>query len=178
MRSQLYIDGNWATPAGGGTFEVVNPATAAVLHNAPAGTAEDIDRAVDAARRAFDQSGWPRLPGSRRAAVLEAIAEGIRARLGELARLEVLDNGKPLPEAEWDVGDAAGCFEFYAGLAKQLDGNATVDIDLPDARFISKAVKEPVGVVGAIIPWNYPLLMAAWKVAPAAWSSSPRNSRR
>jgi betaine-aldehyde dehydrogenase len=80
--------------------------------------------------------------------------------------MEVIDNGKPLPEAEWDLGDAAGCFEFYAGLAEELDGEVE-PIALPDARFTAKVVREPVGVAAAIIPWNYPLLMASWKVAPA-----------
>jgi betaine-aldehyde dehydrogenase len=151
----------------GASFEVVNPATEEVIHRAPAGTAEDVDIAVKAARRAFDVDGWPQKTGSQRAVYLRAIADGIRARQQELARLEVLDNGKPFPEANWDVADAAGCFDFYAGLAEQLDNNPQEEIVLADARFTAKAVKEPIGVAGAIIPWNYPLLMAAWKVAPA-----------
>ncbi|NSY99067.1 aldehyde dehydrogenase family protein, partial [Agrobacterium tumefaciens] len=109
----------------------------------------------------------PRLSGAERAKYLRAIAEGIRNRLAELSKLEVRDNGKPLPEAEWDIGDAAGCFDFYADLAEQMDNGFEETIVLPDARFSSKVVKEPIGVAGAIIPWNYPLLMAAWKVAPA-----------
>lgn len=167
VRSQLFIDGTWVAPARGGTIPVYNPASGAVLHHAPAGTAEDVDRAVNAARHAFDAGPWPRRSGRDRATVLRAIAAGIRARADELARLEVADNGKPLPEAAWDVGDAAGCFEFYAGLAEELDNAAVEPIALPDARFVAKAVREPVGVAGLIIPWNYPLLMAAWKVAPA-----------
>jgi len=167
MRSELYIDGRWVPPVMGGTFDVVNPATEEVIHKAPAATAEDVEAAVAAARRAFDKDGWPKLSGSQRAAYLRAIANGIRARSQEIARLEVIDNGKPLPEADWDIADAAGCFDFYAGLAEQLDNSPEEPITLPDARFISKAVREPIGVAGAIIPWNYPLLMAAWKVAPA-----------
>ncbi|MEK0086154.1 aldehyde dehydrogenase family protein [Benzoatithermus flavus] len=167
MRSELYIDGKWVEPKKGGTFPVINPATEEVVHHAPSGTAEDVDAAVEAARRAFDEGPWPRLSGAERARYLRAIAAGIRARQGELARLEVIDNGKPLPEAEWDIADAAGCFEFYAGLADELDAKREEAIALGDARFSSKAVKEPLGVAGAIIPWNYPLLMAAWKVAPA-----------
>ncbi len=167
MRTELYIDGQWVKPLKGGSFEVVNPATEEVIHHAPSGTAEDVDVAVTAARRAFDVDGWPQKTGSQRAVYLRAIADGIRARQQELARLEVLDNGKPLPEADWDVADAAGCFDFYADLAEKLDNNPEEPIALSDSRFTSKAVKEPIGVAGAIIPWNYPLLMAAWKVAPA-----------
>ncbi|MEI3855312.1 MULTISPECIES: aldehyde dehydrogenase family protein [unclassified Ensifer] len=167
MRSELYIDGKWRPSSDGRTFDVVNPATEEVIHKVAAATAEDVDVAVKSARRAFDKDGWPKLSGAQRAKYLRAIAQGIRARQAEIARLEVIDNGKPFPEADWDVADAAGCFDFYAGLAEQLDNNPEEPIALPDARFTSKAVKEPIGVAGAIIPWNYPLLMAAWKVAPA-----------
>ena len=167
MRSGLFIDGKWVAPVKGGTFGIVNPATEEVIHKAAAASAEDVDIAVTAARRAFDKDGWPKLSGRERARFLRAIADGIRARQGEIARLEVIDNGKPLPEADWDVADAAGCFDFYAGLAEQLDNDPEETIALADARFTSKAVREPIGVAGAIIPWNYPLLMAAWKVAPA-----------
>ncbi|OXC71763.1 Aldehyde dehydrogenase [Caballeronia sordidicola] len=107
------------------------------------------------------------MSGAERGAVLRRIAKGIRDRLPELAEIEVRDNGKPLPEALWDLGDAAGCFEFYAGLAEQLDENAEQPVTLSDDRFSSVARKEPVGVAGAIIPWNFPMLMAAWKIAPA-----------
>jgi betaine-aldehyde dehydrogenase len=167
MRNELYIDGKWVKPAKGGMFPVTNPATEEVIHYAPLGTAEDVDAAVKAARRAFDEGPWPRLAGVDRARYLRAIAEGIRARQGELARLEVIDNGKPFPEADWDIADAAGCFQFYAGLADELDAKKEERVELGDARFTSKAVKEPLGVAGAIIPWNFPLLMAAWKIAPA-----------
>lgn len=167
MRSELYIDGTWVPSLSGETIDVVNPATEEVIHSFAAATAPDVDRAVKAARRAFDRDGWPKLSGARRAAFLRAIAEGIRSRQAELARLEVIDNGKPLPEAEWDIGDAAGCFDYYAGLAEEFDRTPAEAIALPDDRFTSKVVREAVGVVGAVIPWNYPLLMAAWKVAPA-----------
>ena len=167
MRNALYIDGRWKPASDGGTLEVVNPATEEVIHHVAAATAEDVDAAVKAARRAFDTDGWPRTTGAERARYLRAIADGIRARQAEIARLEVIDNGKPLPEADWDIADAAGCFDFYAGLAEQLDNDPEEPIPLADDRFTSRAVREPVGVAGAIIPWNYPLLMAAWKVAPA-----------
>lgn len=166
MQTRLFINGDWVAATGGATFPVVNPATEAVFHHIPAGTAADANAAVLAARAAFEHGPWRQMTGAQRAGYLRAIAQGIRDRLPELARLEVLDNGKPLPEAEWDLGDAAGCFDFYAGLAEELDGEVEA-ISLGDARFVSKAVREPGGVAGAIIPWNYPLLMAAWKVAPA-----------
>lgn len=166
MQTRLFINGDWVAATGGATLPVVNPATEAVFHHIPAGTAADANAAVLAARAAFDHGPWRQMSGAQRAGYLRAIAQGIRDRLPELARLEVLDNGKPLPEAEWDLGDAAGCFDFYAGLAEELDGEVET-ISLGDARFVSKAVREPVGVAGAIIPWNYALLMAAWKVAPA-----------
>lgn len=166
MRDQLHIGGHWVNPVHGGTFDVHNPATGGLLHRAPAATAPDVDRAVFAARAAFDTGDWPRRTGAARAGVLRAIAAGIRARRDELALLEVRDNGKPLPEAAWDIDDAAYCFDYYAGLAEGLDTPAEV-VPLPDARFAGTVVREPLGVVGAIIPWNYPLLMAAWKVAPA-----------
>jgi len=167
MQNKLYIDGKWVSPVKAGVFAAINPATEEVIHQVPTGTAEDIDLAVGAARRAFDSGPWPRLSGAARAGYLRKMAAGIRNRLEELAILEVRDNGKPLPEARWDVGDAAGCFEFYAGLAEELDTKSVESIPLPDDRFVTSVVKEPLGVAGAIIPWNYPLLMAAWKVAPA-----------
>jgi betaine-aldehyde dehydrogenase len=167
MREKLFIDGKWLSPAKGGTFAVVDPATEAVVHHAPAGTAEDIDAAVQAARRAFDEGPWPRMSGRERAIVLRRISEIILARKHDLARLEVIDNGKPMPEAVWDMEDTAGCFAFYAGLAEELDDNPEETIALSEPRFSSKVVREPIGVAGAIIPWNYPLLMASWKVAPA-----------
>ncbi|MBC7151118.1 MAG: aldehyde dehydrogenase family protein [Rhizobium sp.] len=167
MKHKLFIDGQWLAPVKGGTFPVVNPATEGVIHHAPAGTAEDIDLAVKAARRAFDTGPWPKLSGAERARYLRAMAEKILERKQELGRLEVIDNGKPLPEAVWDMEDTAGCFSFYAKLAEELDENPEEPIALSEPRFSSKVVREPIGVAGAIIPWNYPMLMASWKVAPA-----------
>ena len=164
---RLFIDGRWVAPAKNGTFETIDPSTEAIIAKVAAATAEDVDLAVRAARKAFDEGPWPRMSGAERAAVLRSIGKGIRDRLQELAEIEVRDNGKPLPEALWDVGDAAGCFEFYANLAEQLDENAEKPVRLSDDRFSSIARKEPVGIAGAIIPWNFPMLMAAWKVAPA-----------
>jgi len=164
---KLFIDGRWVAPLHNGSFETVDPCTEQVIAKVAAATAEDVDLAVKAARKAFDEGPWPRMSGAERAAVLRRIGKGIRDRLQELGEIEVRDNGKPLPEALWDLGDAAGCFDFYAGLAEKLDEHAETTIVLPDDRFSSVARKEPIGVAGAIIPWNFPLLMAAWKVAPA-----------
>lgn len=166
MQTQLFINGEWVAPLEGGSLPVIDPATEQVFHHIPAATAPDAEVAVRAARAAFDHGPWPRMSGAERAKYLRAMATGIRARLPELARLEVMDNGKPLPEAEWDLADAAGCFDFYAGLAEELDGEVE-DVALADGRFTARAVREPLGVAVAIVPWNYPLLMASWKVAPA-----------
>ncbi|MCP2072683.1 UNVERIFIED_ORG: betaine-aldehyde dehydrogenase [Pseudomonas lini] len=163
----LYIDGQWVKPALGGTFSTIDPSNESVIAHVAAATATDIDLAVKAARRAFDDGPWPQMTGAERAVVLRRIASGIRERLGVLAELEVRDNGKPLPEAQWDIGDTAGCFDFYADLAEELDVQQERRVNLADERFSCIARKEPMGVAGAIIPWNFPMLMAAWKVAPA-----------
>ena len=167
MRTELYIDGAWRPAAGGATVAVIDPATEKPFAEAARGTAADVDLAVQAARRAFDDGPWPRMGGRERAAIVRAIGRLIAERKEELAALEVRDNGKPLPEALWDVGDAAYCFEYYADMAEAAEAAGPMPIPLGDARFTSKVVHEPLGVVGAIVPWNYPLLMAAWKVAPA-----------
>ncbi|MCO6055568.1 aldehyde dehydrogenase family protein [Pseudomonas sp. MOB-449] len=164
---QLYINGQWVAPVKGGTFDTIDPSSEALIAKVAAASADDVNLAVRAARRAFDEGPWPQMSGSARAAVLRRIAQGIRDRQQELAELEVRDNGKPLPEALWDIGDTAGCFDFYADLAEDLDSHVEQPVALADERFSSVARKEPVGVAGAIIPWNFPMLMAAWKVAPA-----------
>lgn len=164
---KLYIGGQWVAPARGGVFETIDPSNESVIAKVAAATAEDIDLAVKAARKAFDEGPWPKMTGAERAAVLRRIADGIRERLDDLARLEVRDNGKPLPEAIWDIEDTAGCFDFYADLADDLDNNRETPVQLSDDRFSSVARKEPIGVAAGIIPWNFPMLMASWKVAPA-----------
>ncbi|PTU77842.1 aldehyde dehydrogenase [Pseudomonas indoloxydans] len=165
-RPHLFIDGQWLAPQSGKHLEVFDPSDASLLAKVAAAGRTDVDLAVSAARRAFDEGSWPRLSGHERAGVLRRIADGIRARQDELAVLEVRDNGKPLPEAQWDIADAAGCFDFYADLAARLDDDER-PIALGDKRFRASVVRQPVGVAAAVIPWNYPLLMAAWKVAPA-----------
>jgi len=166
MRDQLYINGEWVSPDLGGYLDVIDPATEQPLQRVAAGTEEDIDHAVRAARRAFDND-WGQTTGADRAVWLEALADELQGAQDDIATLEVRDNGKPLPEAQWDVGDAIACFRYYAGLARELDGRQDKPLALPDERFRCRIRLEPIGVAGQIIPWNYPLLMAAWKVAPA-----------
>lgn len=161
----LFIDGRWSDPAEGGRIEVLNPATEETLGSVAAGGLMDVGRAVAAAEAA--RRAWTSFSGRERGTLLRAIGQRIAERREALARIEVMDNGKPLPEALWDIDDAAGCFDFYAGLAEELDTWQNAAIVLPDARFASRLRHEPCGVAGLIIPWNYPLLMAAWKVAPA-----------
>ncbi|MCG2574818.1 aldehyde dehydrogenase family protein [Acinetobacter sp. ME22] len=164
--NQLYINGQWLTPKNGRTFSSIDPSNEQEIAQVAAASVEDAELAVQAARQAFDQTDWSQQP-KQRAVYLRAIAQEIRQQLDQLAEIEVRDNGKPLPEAVWDIQDAAGCFDFYADLAEQLADTQDEQIPLSDERFSSVVCKEAVGVACAIIPWNYPLLMAAWKVAPA-----------
>ncbi|AZD86860.1 Aldehyde dehydrogenase [Pseudomonas chlororaphis subsp. aureofaciens] len=162
----LFIDGRWVAPKQGKTFNSIDPAVEEINQIIGAAGKEDVDLAVAAARRALDQD-WGQSNGCERAVYLDALADHIDAHRDALAMVEVCDNGKPLPEAQWDVADAAGCFRYYAQLARELDERQDAPLVLPDARFTCRIRHEPVGVAGQIIPWNYPLLMAAWKVAPA-----------
>jgi len=163
----LYINGQWVAPIKGKTFDTINPADETLICQVAAATGEDIDTAVKAARNAFDNGNWPKTTGAQRAIFLRKIAAGIRAQRQQLAELEVKDNGKPLIEALADMDDSAGCFDFYADLAEKLDKSQEYPVKVGDERFNTVIRKEPIGVAGAIIPWNYPLLMVAWKVAPA-----------
>lgn len=167
MKDKLFINDEWVPATSGQMFDVVDPSNNEVVHKVARGGAADIDAAVRAARVAFDTGPWPRMSGAERAVVLRKMGDEITARTDELARMEVLDNGKPLPEAVWDIEDTAGVFHFYADLAERLDNSVEEEIELGMEGFTSQAVKEPVGVAGAIIPWNFPMLMASWKVAPA-----------
>lgn len=166
MQSNLFIAGTWQTAALGGTIDVVDPASERTFATVAAGTAEDIDRAVAAARKA-GAGAWGRTTGRERAVILRAIAKGIEAEKQALAELEVRDNGKPLPEALGDISDTVYCFELYATYAEELDARQGEAIAVPDDRFTTTVKYMPAGVAGLIVPWNYPLLMAAWKVAPA-----------
>eukprot|EP00899_Mesostigma_viride_P002931 jgi/Mesvir1/12639/Mv02194-RA.2 len=169
-RRDLYIDGKWTPVASGERLPVINPANEETVGSIPSASADDVDKAVLAARAAFDRDGgkrWSRASGAHRANILLAIAQLIKQRKTELANWEAQDSGKPLPETEWDMDDVAGCFEYYAGLAEKLDGAQDAPLELPMDAFKCHIRKEPVGVVALITPWNYPLLMATWKVAPA-----------
>ncbi len=167
MISKLLINGSWVNASSGETLDVIDPATEEVVHQVASAGKEDINAAVKAARIAFDSGPWSKMSGAERATILRNMATEIDSRTSELAGLEVLDNGKPLPEAVWDIEDTVACFNFYADLADEFHNTPDEKIVISDDRFSTKVVREPVGVVGAIIPWNFPLLMAAWKVAPA-----------
>ncbi|KAJ0983844.1 hypothetical protein J5N97_002200 [Dioscorea zingiberensis] len=167
---QLFIDGEWRQPVQGKRIPIINPATEATIGDIPAATAEDVELAVDAARKALAKNrgrDWARASGAHRAKYLRAIAAKITERKSELAKLEAIDCGKPLDEAAWDMDDVAGCFEYYADLAEALDRKQRAPLSIPMETFKSYVLREPIGVVGLITPWNYPLLMATWKVAPA-----------
>ncbi|CAH1423355.1 unnamed protein product [Lactuca virosa] len=144
--------------------------TTRIIGDIPAATSEDVDIAVKAARKALKRNGgkdWATASGAHRAKYLRAIAAKITEKKPELAKLEAIDNGKPLDEAAWDIDDVAGCFEYNADLAEALDAKQNAPIDLPMDTFKCHVIREPIGVVGLITPWNYPMLMATWKIAPA-----------
>jgi phenylacetaldehyde dehydrogenase len=167
---QLFINGQWADAASGKTFATPNPATGETLADIAEGEAEDINRAVQAARRAFEEGPWSRMSASERGRIIWRIGDLILAHTDELAQLEALDNGKPYGVAQVaDVPLAADLFHYMAGWATKIEGN-TISISvpyMPGANFHSYTLREPVGVCGQIIPWNFPLLMAAWKLGPA-----------
>jgi betaine-aldehyde dehydrogenase len=160
---QNFIDGKWVDARDGARFDVVDPATEEVIATAPDSKAADAEAAIDAARRAFDEGPWPRTGERERERVLLRAAEIVRREAERLAEMEVRDCGKPLAEAREDVSEAAFMFEYYGGWITKIMGE--IPPVGPDA--MSLVVKEPVGVAGLITPWNYPILMAAQKVAPA-----------
>ncbi|HET9481508.1 MAG TPA: aldehyde dehydrogenase family protein [Candidatus Polarisedimenticolia bacterium] len=163
--ARLFIDGEPCDAASGKTFETINPATGQVLTLVAEGDSEDIDRAVKAARAAFDAGPWTRkMSASDRGKVLWRLADLLLEHAEELAELETLDSGKPVTEnLKIDIPMVADIFQYYAGLATKIHGE-TLPVKGP---FLTYTLREPVGVCGAIIPWNFPLLMAAYKVAPA-----------
>jgi betaine-aldehyde dehydrogenase len=160
---KMWIAGEWVSARGNATRDVINPATGAVLAKVPEAAADDVEDAVNAAREAFDTGPWGKTMHRERGSILFKVAEGIRARATELAETDTKNMGKPIVEAELDIADAAHCFEYYAGMASKVHG---MTLPVPD-NALSFTLREPVGVAGQIIPWNYPLLMAAWKLAPA-----------
>ncbi|WP_338525912.1 aldehyde dehydrogenase family protein [Pseudomonas batumici] len=159
----LYIDGQWRS--GSEQLRVINPATEALLGSVSAGDEQAVAQAVSAASRAF--AGWSTSTGAQRGAVLRRIADGVRERRETLARLQSTNNGKPLFEAAIDVDDVIATFEYYAGLAETLDGQQDKAVELPSDAFAARVRREPCGVVGLIVPWNFPMVTTAWKLAPA-----------
>src|SRR5688572_1113739 len=158
-----FIGGRWQTSRSGQLREIRDPGNGELIAKVQESNREDVIAAVDAARRAFDSGPWRKTSAQDRGKFLFKAAEGIRAEAARLAQLEVQNCGKPLAEAEFDIADAANCFEFFGGLATKIHGET---MQVP-ANSLSFVVREPIGVCGQIIPWNYPLLMASWKLAPA-----------
>lgn len=163
MALENYINGKFVPAQSGATRSYLNPADNSCLGEAAESSVEDMQGAIEAARRAFDEGLWPRTPAQERAAKLFKLADLIESRAEELAEFETRNNGKPLREARFDAADAASCFRYYAGLATKPHGQT---FEVGDPNIVCQTVREPIGVCGQIIPWNYPLLMAAWKLAP------------
>src|SRR6267154_1488010 len=167
---KMLIDGKWVHAASGKTFPSYNPATGEVLAQVAEGDREDIEKAVKAARHAFDHGPWRRMTASERGRLIWKLADLLEANTEEFAYLESLDNGKPLGVAKAaDVPLAVDLFRYMAGWATKIEGN-TIPLSVPytpGAKYLAYTLREPVGVVGQIIPWNFPLLMAAWKLGPA-----------
>jgi betaine-aldehyde dehydrogenase len=162
--ANLYIDGRWTSPASGATSQVVNPSDASVVQIVDVADDADVQRGIAAARRAFDESDWPRSPIADRVALLTRTADLLERDRDRIARAETLNTGKALREGCYDVDDVIKVFRYYAGLA---DNEAGRIVAAPGADIVSRIVYEPVGVCGLIGPWNYPLLQMSWKVAPA-----------
>jgi len=164
---QMLINGKWVNAASGKTFPTYNPATGDVLANVAEGDAEDINRAVAAARAAFDTGPWSKITPSERGKLIWKLADLIEKHAEEFAQLESLDNGKPLTIARVaDIPGTIDMFRYMAGWATKIEGN-TISLSAHGAKFLAYTLREPVGVVGQIIPWNFPLMMASWKLGPA-----------
>ena len=161
--AQMFIGGAWVPSHSGRNYPLFNPATGQVLAHVPKGDAEDVKAAVDAAERAFQTAEWRRMDPSKRGRLLNKVAQGLRDRLADFAKLETLNNGKPLGQAKGDIAMAARHFEYFAGLADKIQGST---IPVPGNR-LDYTVKEPLGVTAHVVPWNYPLVMAARSMAPA-----------
>ncbi len=161
---RLFIGGQWLDSVAGKTFTTINPATEEPLTQVAEAGTEDIDRAVKAARQAFTEGAWARFSPSERGRLLWKIGDLLEARLTEIAEIETLDSGKTIGEAsKVDVPLAADCFRYFAGWATKIEGETVPT----RGSLFSYTLREPLGVVGQIIPWNFPVLLAAWKVAPA-----------
>jgi aldehyde dehydrogenase (NAD+) len=161
---RLFIGGEWRDAEAGKTFPTYNPATGEVLTDVAEAGEGDVDRAVSAARQALESSEWATMSARERGRLLYRIADRMEQRADELARMETLDNGKPFREARmFDIAGAIECFRYYAGWADKIEGEV---LPVPGP-YLNYTRREPVGVCAGIIPWNFPLQMAAWKVAPA-----------
>ena len=161
---QLFIGGRWQDAASGKWFPTINPATEEVIARIAEGDAADIDLAVQAARRAFESKSWAGMSQRDRGKLIWRIGDLIMKYADELAQLETADNGKPIFESrQIDIPMAADCFQYYAGWATKIEGET---IPVP-GDYLNYTLREPVGVVGAITPWNFPLLLVSWKLAPA-----------
>jgi phenylacetaldehyde dehydrogenase len=166
QKHRMYIDGKFVNAASGKTFSVYNPATGEVMAHVPEAEAADVDQAVRAARRAFDEGPWTKMSPSQRGRLMLKLADLMEQHLDELAEIESMDNGKPVSVARVaDVPLAIDLFRYMAGWATKIMGH-TFPISFP-GEYLSYTLREPIGVVGQIIPWNFPLLMAAWKLGPA-----------
>ncbi|HEY7660027.1 MAG TPA: aldehyde dehydrogenase family protein [Actinomycetota bacterium] len=161
---QNFIDGSWLDAQDGERFDVFNPATGEVIATAPHSKAADVERAVDAARRTFDEGAWwPGTPARERGRILLRVAEIVRREHERLARLEALDSGKPLGDARDDIAEVAYMYEYYGGWATKIEG----DVQHTSSEAMFMVWKEPMGVAAGITPWNYPLSMASQKLAAA-----------
>src|SRR5215475_1090887 len=160
-----FVNNEWMSDAG--TREVINPFNGETIAVVPESSRQDVEHAIGAAREAFDRGPWRDSTAQQRGRILFAMADLVRKHAAELAELETLNCGKPIVESEFDMNDTASCFEYYGGLATKIHGET---LPVPD-NAISMTLPEPVGVAGLIVPWNYPLMLAAWKLAPALAAS-------
>lgn len=160
---KMLIDGEWVNAKSGKTRDITDPANGDLLAKVPEATAEDAKFAIAAARKAFDSGEWRKTSAQARGKLLFKVSQAIMDNFEKFVEMEVRDCGKPRREAEFDVTDAANCFEYYGGLATKIHGQT---LQTPDGS-VSLIVREPIGVCGQIVPWNYPLLMSCWKLAPA-----------
>ena len=160
---KLLINNEWRDASGGKTMDVINPATEEVVTSVASAERSDVDEAVNAARAAF-VGPWAKMSARERGRLISRLADRLMERADEIARLETLHNGKPIFESrQIEIPAAAECFEYYAGWADKIHGE-TVPVE---SNYLTYTLREPLGVVAAIVPWNFPLLLAAWKVAPA-----------
>ncbi len=165
MHNGMYIHGRWTHGTGTATRDIISPCTGEVIATVAEGTREDARQAISAARAAFDGGVWSGLPVAERAALVRALGDAVAAHREELAALETLDTGKTTEESRWDMDDVANIFRYYADIAEPA--MAEEPLENPIKGTHSALLREPVGVCGQISPWNYPLLQASWKMAPA-----------